>query len=166
MGLLKNRRWLSFLVESMPSWTEAQPTFGGQWKLAFLGRGFADLGLTHRCLEGMFWNTEVERQTSINKYARRHVYSLLLCSVWSSLHPSMAGLAGLFPSDKAVSSLHQQLLAACRLSAARYLDSGETGVPAPWHTRVRVHGGKPQAAGRRQDTDPEQAQQERALPAS
>ena len=86
--------------------------------MAFLGQGFEDLGLIHRCLERMFWNTEVEGQTFINKYACRHAYSLLLCSVWSFLHPNMVGLGGLFLSDEVVSSFHQQLFTACWLRVA------------------------------------------------
>lgn len=135
--------------------------------MAFLGQGFEDLGLIHRCLERMFWNTEVEGQTFINKYARRHAHSLLLCSVWSFLHPNMVGLGGLFPSDEVVSSFHQQLFTACWLSAAPYVDSRKAGVlTSSWHTCTWTHGRNPQAAGCRQETDPEQAQQERALTAS
>lgn len=37
--------------------------------MAFLGRAFEDLGLTHRRLERMFWNPEVQGHTLINKYA-------------------------------------------------------------------------------------------------
>lgn len=43
--------------------------------MAFLGRAFGDLGLTPRRLERTFWNTDVQGQTFINKYALIHVYN-------------------------------------------------------------------------------------------